>query len=71
MEAEPGFARRALAAGARGYVLKERAESELVEAIRSVIAGRTYLDPTLGQSLRRWCPSHRTHRRDWLGTIPG
>ena len=51
MEAEPGFARRALAAGARGYVLKERAESELVEAIRAVIAGRTYLDPTLGAKL--------------------
>lgn len=51
METEPGFARRALAAGARGYVLKERAESELVEAIRAVIAGRTYLDPTLGAQL--------------------
>jgi serine/threonine protein kinase len=48
MEAEPGFARAALTAGARGYVLKERAEAELVEAVRALLAGRTYLDPILG-----------------------
>jgi serine/threonine protein kinase len=53
MEDQPGFARKALAAGARGYVLKERAESELIEAIRAVSAGRTYLDPTLGAQLAR------------------
>ena len=51
MQAEPGFARSALSAGARGYVLKEAAESELVEAVRSVTAGRTYLDPSLGARL--------------------
>lgn len=51
MEAEAGFVRRALSAGARGYVLKERAESELIEAVRAVIAGRTYLDPSLGAQL--------------------
>ncbi len=51
MQAEPGFARTALSAGARGYVLKEAAESELVEAVRSVLAGRTYLDPSLGARL--------------------
>ncbi|HTU86348.1 MAG TPA: protein kinase [Solirubrobacteraceae bacterium] len=51
MEAEPGFARRALSTGARGYVLKERAETELVSAVRAVIAGGTYLDPSLGARL--------------------
>jgi DNA-binding NarL/FixJ family response regulator len=51
MEAEPGFARTALSAGARGYVLKDAAEAELVEAVRSVLAGRTYLDPSLGARL--------------------
>ena len=51
MEAEPGFARQALRAGARGYVLKERAETELVEAVRAVTGGRTYLDPSLGARL--------------------
>lgn len=34
---------RALQAGARGYLLKESAGTELVEAVRSVKAGRRYL----------------------------
>jgi DNA-binding NarL/FixJ family response regulator len=57
MEAEPGFARTALSAGARGYVLKDAAEAELVEAVRSVLAGGTYLDPSLGAGWRGWRPS--------------
>jgi DNA-binding NarL/FixJ family response regulator len=56
MEAEPGFARSALTAGARGYVLKEAAEADLVEAVRSVLAGRTYLDPRLGAMLAQLTP---------------
>jgi two-component system response regulator NreC len=51
MEADPAFARKALSAGAAGYVLKEAADSELVEAIRRAAAGRSYLDPTLGAVL--------------------
>jgi DNA-binding NarL/FixJ family response regulator len=56
MEAEPGFARTALSAGARGYVLKDAAEAELIEAVRSVLAGGTYLDPSLGARLARMAP---------------
>jgi two-component system response regulator NreC len=48
MQNEPAFARRALQAGVRGYVLKEAADSELVQAVRSAAAGDTYLQPTLG-----------------------
>ena len=51
MESDPLFARRALAAGASGYVLKEGAEDELVDAIRAVAGGGTYLDPGLGGRL--------------------
>ncbi len=51
METEPAVARRALTAGARGYVLKDAAAEQLVEAVRAVLAGRTYLDPTLGARL--------------------
>jgi DNA-binding NarL/FixJ family response regulator len=43
-----GYAREALAAGASGYVLKDAAERQLVDAVRSVVAGRGYLDPGLG-----------------------
>jgi two-component system response regulator NreC len=35
-------------AGARGYVLKEAEDAELVQAVRTVAAGGTYLDPALG-----------------------
>ena len=56
MQAEPSFAREAISAGARGYVLKEAAEAELVEAVRSVLAGGTYLDPSLGARLARMAP---------------
>ena len=42
------FARDALAAGASGYVLKDAAERQLVDAMRAVVAGRGYLDPGLG-----------------------
>ena len=48
MQDEPAYARHALSAGALGYVLKESAESELVEAIRRAAAGDTYLNPRLG-----------------------
>ena len=48
MQNEPAFARQALGAGALAYVLKEAADDELVEAIRRVAVGETYLNPQLG-----------------------
>lgn len=48
MQQEPAFAREALAAGALGYVLKEAADDELVEAVRRAAAGESYLNPRLG-----------------------
>jgi DNA-binding NarL/FixJ family response regulator len=51
MESEPRSARWALSGGASGYVLKEAAEAELVDAVLAVVAGRTYLDPGLGAAL--------------------
>jgi len=48
MHDDTGYARDALAAGAGGYVLKDAAERQLVEAIRTVLRGRNYLDPGLG-----------------------
>jgi two-component system response regulator NreC len=51
MQNDPAFAREALRAGALGYVLKESANAELVEAVRAATAGRTYLQPQLGARL--------------------
>lgn len=45
--ARTGYLRRALDAGARGYLLKERPASELAEAIRKVHAGLRAVDPAL------------------------
>lgn len=51
MQEDPAFAREALRAGARGYVLKEAANAELVQAIRTALSGRTYLHPSLGAEI--------------------
>lgn len=51
MQSEPAFARKALQAGVRGYVLKEAADAELVQAVRSAALGETYLQPALGARL--------------------
>jgi len=51
MQNEPAFARRALQAGVRGYVLKDAADAELVQAVRSAADGDIYLQPALGARL--------------------
>ncbi|HMC49726.1 MAG TPA: response regulator transcription factor [Solirubrobacterales bacterium] len=51
MQNEPAFARRALQAGVRGYVVKEAADAELVQAVCSAAVGDTYLQPALGARL--------------------
>jgi two-component system response regulator NreC len=48
MQNEPAYARTALSAGALGYVLKESADAELIEAVRAAFAGEHYLNPRLG-----------------------
>jgi len=61
MRNEPAFARKALGAGVRGYVLKEAADAELVQAVKSAAAGDTYLQPALGARLA--AESHGTGDR--------
>jgi DNA-binding NarL/FixJ family response regulator len=46
-------AQRAMAAGARGYVLKDAPSGEILTAIRTVAGGGTYLSPTLANRLFR------------------
>ncbi|MFO1423505.1 MAG: response regulator transcription factor [Candidatus Competibacteraceae bacterium] len=47
MHQEVAYARRALEAGALGYVLKHSAPAELIAAIRAALEGKTYLTPVL------------------------
>lgn len=51
MQNDPVFAREALGAGALGYVLKEAADTELVEAVRRAARGEMYVNPGLGVKL--------------------
>ena len=46
MHDDPAYLAAALSAGAAGYVVKKVADSELVQAIRAVHAGRTFVDLT-------------------------
>lgn len=48
MREDPEYARQALRAGARSYVLKEAEPSELLQAFRLAVAGGNYLHPRLG-----------------------
>jgi two-component system response regulator NreC len=48
MQDDPRYVREAFAAGARGYVLKEAADTELVTAIREIARGGSYVHPALG-----------------------
>ena len=47
------YAQRAMAVGARGYVLKDSPSSEILSAIRAVVGGGTYLSPALANKLFR------------------
>jgi two-component system response regulator NreC len=48
MREDPEYARQALRAGARSYVLKEADPPELLQAFRIAVAGGNYLHPRLG-----------------------
>ncbi len=48
---EDQFAVRVLKAGAEGYMTKESAPEELVNAIRKILAGGRYVSPTLAEKL--------------------
>ena len=45
------YLRRAFDAGAAGYLVKEAADVELVQAVRQVAAGKQYVHPSLGAAL--------------------
>jgi two-component system response regulator NreC len=51
MQDDPQYVRQAFAAGARGYVPKEAADTEVVAAIREVAAGNDYVHPSMGARL--------------------
>jgi two-component system response regulator NreC len=51
MQDDPHYVREAFDAGASGYVLKEAADTDVVDAVRAVAAGERYVHPALGARL--------------------
>jgi len=47
MHKDVAYARRALESGASGFVLKHSAATELIDAVRAAVKGKTYLTPAL------------------------
>ena len=59
---EDGYVQPLLAAGAKGYVLKQSAADELLRAIRAVAAGHVYLDPAVTEQALLQAPAKETAR---------
>jgi len=51
MHSEEQYARRVLKSGASGYVTKDTSRAVLVDALRTVVEGRTYISPALAERL--------------------
>jgi DNA-binding NarL/FixJ family response regulator len=51
MHADESYVLRALDAGARGYLLKDKADDDIERAVLAVAAGRTFFSPVVAESL--------------------
>jgi DNA-binding NarL/FixJ family response regulator len=51
MHSDESYVLRALKAGARAYILKESAEDDLIRAVRSVSAGKSFFSPVISRLL--------------------
>jgi DNA-binding NarL/FixJ family response regulator len=51
MYADESYVLRALSAGARGYLLKESTEQDLLPALRTISQGKPYFSPTISAML--------------------
>jgi two-component system response regulator NreC len=51
MHSDEGYVLRALKAGAKGYLLKDSAEGDLIDAIRAVSEGKTFFSPEVSRML--------------------
>jgi len=52
VHSDESYLLRALSAGAKGYLLKDSAELDVVRAIEAVAAGRPFFSPAIAQTLR-------------------
>ncbi len=66
MHPDVTYAASAFEAGASGYVLKHSAPAELITAIESALAGKTYVTPLLAGELMQFYKERKTDHRDEL-----
>jgi DNA-binding NarL/FixJ family response regulator len=69
MHREEAYARRALAVGASGYVLKVAAADELVAAIEAALAGKTFVTAEIADSLVGQRTSHSDREGDPVAAL--
>jgi two-component system, NarL family, response regulator DesR len=70
--ARPGYLRRAMEAGASGFMIKDGPVEELAEAIRKIMAGQRVIDPSLAAAALSAGPNPLTDReRDVLAAADG
>lgn len=51
MHADESYILRALASGAKGYVLKDAADDEILPATRALLQGKSYFSPSIARTL--------------------
>ena len=69
MHRDGGYARRALEAGAAGYVLKHSAASELLHGLHTALAGGTYVSPAVADKVFEAMRVGPTRAADPLGRM--
>jgi two-component system response regulator NreC len=65
---DDGYLQQILRAGASGYVLKQSASHELLQAIRAIAAGGKYLDPAV---VGKVMGNYSGRSASWRGDTPG
>ena len=69
MHQNAAYARRALQAGALGFVLKHSAPAELVMAIRAALKGKTFISPALAGEMLQSVPGGQTGAVDFSKSV--
>lgn len=69
MHRDVAYARRAIQAGAVGYVLKHSAPEELVLAVRAAAQGRTFITPTLAGAVLHSLRQNPSETPDLVATL--
>ncbi len=67
MHHEESLFREAMDTGVQGYILKDNVSTELLDCLRAVAAGETYLSPKVSAYLARW----RKAGQHLQQTVPG